>query len=1066
MTGVDHHIGWRAGWRTGARTCSRPGAALLGAALLLAALSPAHAQLSEMEVDPSSASDLYIRKRPATPETPQPPKVLQDLLVKKEKLRDAKRAEAIGLLRTFLDSKPEGDIRAEGLFKLAELLWEEARRKFIANMERYERQLEACRQDRASCKSQPKEPRLNLDEPARLYKQILANHPDFRRTDLILYLVGFAATEKNQQDEALSYYRQVIERFPRSPLYGDAWMMIGEHYFAGMGWEEARGAFAHILARPDWPTYDLALFKTAWCDWKLGEVETAARRFKEVLDLAVEAEISGSARTRRRRAQLRDEALDYLVIVFTEDRAITAKEVYDFLASIGGERYSKDVLVRVATSYASQSEYERSVDTYRFLIELDREHIDAADYQRSIVSSYVESLDRKNAIEQIKLLVEGYGPDSQWARTNKKYPGRLTKSLALTEAIIRDTAKNYHAEAQQIEKTSKKPNLGLYTDASETYAYYLSRYSDHPNAVEVRFLRAEILYFKLGQHEAAGDEYLAVGKSAPRNAKQKDTLQKDALLKAMDAFEKARPTNLGAGKKRELLPVDRKFAETVDLYATLFPADPEIVRVIFRNGQLFYDYGDYDEAIKRFGLIVTKYPGDPNAGPAGDRILKALTQGEDYENIEEWARKLKNAKAFQSKDQQERLDRLIVESIGKSGEKYAGAGEYEKAAGFYLRVPKEFGDHALAPNALMNAGVMYEKAKNPEKAATTYLSLASRYPRDALAAKAAFTAGQVYEAVAYFDRAADAYEIVIKDFKKSKHAADALFNAGVLRQALGQYERAIEHYSLYARQHRQRDDSDDLAFRIGVVYEKAGQYKEAYSAFSEYAQRHRNSTEADLFEAHTRAGRTALELGRTRQAADHFKTVLKLYDRRKRPREKETVRRWAAESRYHEGELIFQTFKGIKLDVTPAKVQKTLGRKTKLLEQAQLAYVDVVQFGDPQWAIAALYRIGSIYDEFAESLRNAPTPPRLSESEAQMYKEALENTVVEVEERAIELYAMGYEKAIGLKVYNQYTSKIRDALGRLDASTHPPVHEARDQERFGDRPLIPQLVGEVVRDED
>src|SRR5678816_4069874 len=97
-----------------------------------------------------------------------------------------------------------------------------------------------------------------------------------------------------------------------------------------------------------------------------------------------------------------------------------------------------------------------------------------------------------------------------------------------------------------------------------------------------------------------------------------------------------------------LYPVDKKFGEAIDLYATLFPADKTLVGVIFKNGQMFYDYGEYDEAIKRFGVIVTKYPDDENAGPAGDRILSALNKAQDYENIESWARKLKKAKSFLS----------------------------------------------------------------------------------------------------------------------------------------------------------------------------------------------------------------------------------------------------------------------------------------------------------------------------------------------------------------------------------------------------------------------------------
>lgn len=1043
--------------------CARIGFAAM---LLIGAFtaSPALAQLKEVDVDTSSSAELYIRKRPIAPDVAEPPKFLQDLLLEKERARDTKRTEAIGLLRGFLDENPQGESRAEALFKLAELLWEDARRQFIADMDAYERKLEAC--ERKKCKDKPKEPRISLEEPAELYRAILTDHPTFPRTDLVLYLVGFAATEKGQQEEALKYFTQVIERFPASPLFGDAWMMIGEHNFNRGSWMEARTAYANILERPDSPTYDLALFKTAWCDWKLGEVDLAARRFKEVLDLAVEAETSGNAKTRRRRAQLRDEALEYLVIVFTEDRAVTAKEVYGFLSSIGGERYSRDVLVRVADAYQTQSEYTRSVDTYRFLIELAPEHIKAAEYQRKIVSNHIDALDADETVKQIKVLVDGFGPSSAWAKANKKYPSRVARSLSRTESLVRETAKNYHAEAQREEKQKKKPNIALYNRAADTYAYYLESYAESENAVEVRFLRAEILYYKLAQLESAGDEYMAVAKTTPKDEKQKQDLHKDALLKAMEAFEKARPKDLDRGNKRELSPVDRKFAEAVDLYATLFPADPELVGVIFRNGQLFYDYGDYDEAIKRFGLIVTKYPDHENAGPAGDRILQALAQGEDYENIEEWARKLKKAKAFQGKDQQERLDRLIVESIGKSGEKYAKDGKYKKAAEFYLRVPKEFPQHKLAAQAYMNAGVMYEKAKDPQRAANTYLALAAKYPKSENAAKAAYTAAQVYEAVAYFDRAAEAYEIVVKDFKKSKQAQDALFNAGILRQALGQYDQAIAHYSAYATSYRRSKDAKNVAFRIGVVYQDAGKHKQAYTAFSDYARANRRSQGRDVIEAHTRAGRNALELDRAKVAADHLKTVQRMYAKRKKAKSKAEVRDLAAEARYLEGEMIFQRFKAIALDVKPKTVQRTLDKKTALLDQAQTVYIDVVDFGDPQWAVAALYRIGSIYDEFAESLRTAPVPPGLSEADAAMYREALENTVIEVEERAVELYGMGYQKALELKVYNEFTRKIREALGRLDSATYPPADEARPGERFGDRPLVPSVVTEVVRDDE
>ena len=128
-----------------------------------------------------------------------------------------------------------------------------------------------------------------------------------------------------------------------------------------------------------------------------------------------------------------------------------------------------------------------------------------------------------------------------------------------------------------------------------------------------------------------------------------------------------------------------------------------------------------------------------------------------------------------------------------------------------------------------------------------------------------------------------------------------------------------------------------------------------------------------------------------------------------------------------------------------------------------MVYLAVVEMGDPQWATAALYRIGAVMEEFARSLREAPVPAGLTEQEKTLYREELEKEVINIEEKAIELYTVGYQKAIGLKVYNQFTRKLREALGRMAASRFPPNKESRETLRVSDRPPSPPIVREVVR---
>ena len=1018
---------------------------------LLLASSPAHAQSSDIDLDRGPTAELYIRKRPPAPESPSLSPELQKLLTEAAEKRDAKREEAIKLLRAFLAGEPEGETKAQGLFKLAELLWEDARRVFLEKVDEFERAEEKCKQKR--CKKAPKEPTIDLSESESLYKQLLAEFPDFDRRDLVLYLVGFAARQDNREEEALAMFDEVIKKHPDSPLYGDSWMMIGEHYFAAEKWPEARAAYAQILTREDAATYNLALFKTAWCDWKLGDIDLATDELKQLLGITKAGEEGGTATERRQLIDLREQAFEYLVIIFTEDRSISAKEIYDFLASVGDETYSRDVLIRVAEAYYGQSEYERSADTYKFLIGLESDSLSAAKYQRKIVENWVSALDGEMARKEMKILVDDFGPGSKWARHQRGEEDALDKSITLTEKLVRTTADNMNAEAQRAEERAKgkvdKHIKELYEHAADAYGIYLAGFGDTEESVQVRYHLADILYFTLEKYEEAGDQYLMVGKSAPVG-----DLHKPALKQAMDSFEKARPKDTSG--RKQMYPVDKKFGEAMDLYATLFKDDKEVVPLIFKYGQLFYDYGDYDEAIKRFGLIIEEFPDDPNALAAGDRILKALEQGKDYENIETWARRLKKTQAFKDPKEQATLDKYIVDAIRKSGDTYKDAGKYEQAAGFYLRIPKEFPKHDDAPQAMRNAGVMYVKAKKPEEAAEIYLDLAERYPKDKNAQSSAFDAALLYEGVAYFDRAAEAYELYYQQFPGGTDAAVALYNAGRLRQSLAQYDKAIAHYQTYAKKFPKEKDASGVAFKIGVVYEESGDDGRADQAFRDFIKKHKGDKR--VLEAYVRAGRASIRLGQLKRAADLLEAALKIYKK-----EKNQPKQWAAEARYWQGELLFREYEKISLDVKPSALDRTLKKKTDMLVKAQEVYGSVVAYKDFRWATAALYRVGNVYEQYANSLRNAPTPKDLTPDEEEAYRGALDMAVVDIEEKAIELYSTGYQRAIEMQVYDEYTTKIREALGRMAPDEYPPEREGRADERIGDRPVEIKLIREVNR---
>ncbi len=1030
------------------------GVAVAGALLLLAPANVRAATQSASKSDASTpASDDAEKKLPP---------ILQKALEQKEGEVVAARREAIKLLEAYLAENPRGSAgfrakeQAEALYKLAELYWEESKAVYLEKMGAYQAAVTACHTDRSTCPRVPhRPPTIELAQAQATYRQLINDYPKFRKIDTVIYLYAFSLRDQGKLGESIKYFQIILDRFPRSRYVADAWMAIAEYrFYEQQSYPSALEAYEKVLKHPKSTLYDLALFKTAWCYWKLGDTTKSALRFKDVLDLAKKK--AGRTEAEQKRAEeLQGEALEYLVELFTEDDTKTARDAFEFLAQIGGKQYSRKVLKQLADTVFDQTRYERAVEAYRLLIELDPNAGDAPDYAGKIVESYQLMGDTKGAVTEMRKLAGDYGPRSAWAAANKDRPNTVAHARTIAEALIRNLAKTMHGEAQQNEKASKVVDRDRYARAAEAYEFYLANFPDAPDAAELRYLRADILYFKLGKYEDAGREYLAVGKTRPVGK-----VHKDALLQAMAAFEKVRRPLASNAGKREITDSDRLFGEAADLYATLFPNDKEIVTVIYKNGQFFFDYGDYDEAVKRFGLIIERYPDDPNAGAAGDRILEALNKAKNYENIEAWARRLKKTKAFASQTEQERLDKLIVGAVMKSGEKYAQSGDYDKAAAFFLRVPREYPGNGYAPKALNNAAVVFEKAKKEDEAVAAYKELADKYPSATEAPEALFTAARIEENVAFYDKAATLYEQLAQKYPQDAHAADALRSAGVLRQSLGQHDRAIRHYGEYARRYKDRPDAKEVAFQAAVVREDQKDWRGAAASFAAFSKTYPG--DAKTVEALAREADAHLKAGNDAAAKDAAAKALALA---KRGHAGDETSYYAAQARYIQGELAFVDYERIKIAGKPKQLAKVLEEKAKRLEEAKAIYLDVVAYRSPEWATAALLRIGQGYEAYAKAMRNAPVPRDLKEDEKQMYRDELEKVIVVIEDKAIDAYKSGYARALQIGVYNKHTQAIRQALSRLAENEYPKEAELRLSTRPGEPRVTMDRIEEIRRDQ-
>ena len=961
---------------------------------------------------------------------------LDRLLHEREQQVRERREQAIAQLSEFVAQEPESAPEMpDALLRLAELRWEEARVRYVEEYEAWQKASPRVRK--------PEPPLADSTVALELYDRILTRHKDFARTDLVLYMKAYALMEAGRMSDALSMYKRILDEYPNSRFVPDAHMAFAESHFNGShDFAAALKRYEDVLRYPESELSDLALFKSAWCLWKLGQVQEAARRFKRVLDLEGQL-ASVSAERKRRLSELQDEALEYLIQVFTEDEHNTAADLQRFLTSIGGEQYAGRVLRKLSRTYFEQARYPRAVEAYRMLLASEPDDPHAPEYMRKIAASYAALEDAEHTLAALRELAKNYGEGSAWAKKQAD-PEVVKKAIAASERTVRQQAMRYHERAQRDKQQAD------FEHAAELYRAHIEAFPSAPQSYDATFYLAEILFHRLGKPEEAGDSYLRAARQNPQGK-----FSKDALYNAIVAFESVRSKEL-TGCKAGIAPqptaaapgadakpdpcretdTDHKFSDAVALYVKQYPNDPEVPGILFRQGRLYFDRGIYDPAIRQFGQLLDSYPQSEFAATAGELVLESFNRAKDFGNIERWARKLKAAPAFQNAESQKKLDALILQSVFKSGEQLAEKGEHKQAAEAYLRATVEFPHDERTPKAFYNAGQEWQRAGDLEAAADAYDALIDKHPGSTEGALGAWAGAQMFESIAQFTDAARYYEAYAARFPKADKREDAYYNALVLRIAAGENDAAVRDGRELQRGFPNGQSAEEVYFLLGKAQEAQKRYREAADTYRQYLKSGKNADRK--IEAQTRLGKMLAAAGDADGADKAYATAAKAG----RKADSAGARYFAAEARFQQGDAALAAFEKVKIEGDIAGLRKRLAHKSELLRKAAEIYGDVVEYRVSEWVTAALYKIGQSYELFAESLRSAPVPPNLNEAEEQAYRDELAKFIVPIEERALEAYESGYRKALELHVFNTWTQKQREALTRLNDVEYPPLREA------------------------
>ncbi len=996
---------------------------------------------------------------------------------KAESDKSEARKRKIENLLLLIDDPAYPD-KADAYFRLAETHWQESRYQYFMARQRYDAEFQCFEEQR--CTEEPKEPVEDQSVAIDYYRKVLQADPSYKRLAQVTYFLGRASIEsgKSKSDRQLQldgekYLKDVTTKWPSDPLVPSAHLTLAEHYFDKDSLFYAKTNYEQIITKfPKHDMYNYALYKLGWVYFNLAEFEKTIDSFHKVI-AAVGDKDAGLI-------EFREQALNDLIQAYAElDNGWQQARDY-FLREIGEkETYKK--LDKMAGLLVSKDRDIEAVDLYKHLISKDKNTPKVAEWYDAIMEVRRKINDIRETESEVNEIAAFFDPKGAWFISNKENAGAVDKAHELVSGGLAAMANHFHRDAQALEDKKKlKDATQQYDKAAGYYGRFLDRYPNHPDSYKFNFFYAEIL-FDQERYLDAADQYERVLAKDLKGELVEDAAL--GVVFAMESeLDRIGVRKKAAGKveivevsadvrakedeaeivEQPLHPLEERMIKAADRYVEVLSEalkDPEFVRKYPDRGQkipsmmyiaaeIFHQKGRFRDAVTRLQVIFDLFPKDEMASYAVNLIIDAYKRLKNWVKIEEWAREVIAKKNFTTRKRED-WEQIIAVAKTENAKDLTRQRRYDEAVQEQLEIVNEFGkkNREVASKALFNIGAIHEIARRFPQAVEAYEDVIKRYRDMEVAVEAQAAIGILYESQTEFAKAAEAF-VGMQQFKSSfksnptaaKRAADAYRDAGLLYEALGEFDKAHEVFTNYTKLYAGRDDVPTVAFASAAVLE----YKDTPEAFAAAAKAYeriakahgRKDTQYELraLASAAVAYKKADKVKNRRTVEKLFKSVTRSWEKLQKEKDKtgvapdDATKYFAALAYLELAEYLYDDYSALKVEALNRAggfdmnlLSRTLKAKAEALLETQKAFDRVLEFQDKGMAAAAAFRIGKIYDEFYDTLMNAPPPPGLSPEDEDEYRFALEEVAAPAQEKALAAFTIALNRAVADGVYNKWS---------------------------------------------
>jgi cellulose synthase operon protein C len=993
---------------------------------------------------PKAAGAAFERNIPLNMESVKPPRN-SDVYriegdgkeVEYEKLTDKGIKNLYTLVNKFKNSPNRGELwvrLAEAYVEKAKLVKFRKYRDYEAKMEQFE------------SKKIARKPVLDLGEAREynqqainLYKLFLSDFPKDKKVSQVLFFLGYNFYELGREDEGAKYYKILADKYTKSPYLDESTFALGDYYFEKNRWKDALKYYARLIDKKESRHYLLALYKSAWCKYRLGDSRAALRGMEVVYmeSRRQKGEDSGDEKEPKvNSVRLASEALRDIVPFYAEIGDSRQAEGY-FEHLVGAGKAANRMMEKLAYIYSARGNIEGAMILFKRLIAIEPLSPKAFDYQYQVVSSYSSA--GKGAIFKRELYdwITLYAPGTDWAKANAKDEKLLAEAYERRERTLRNYVLQQHAAVKQSKNEDGR------TRTLEWYKLYLGAFHNAPQVSDMHFYYGELLY-DVRQYQAAVAEYNWVLEND-----EKSKYYKDALINVIASLEKLLPNTQQLLARRDKMGPDfvdpipmspefTKFTATSKKFIQKFPQDPRSPDLEFKIAQIFYLHNNFKESIDAFEPIIKRSPKSQAGQDAISFVLDMYSRRKDYVGLKKVSELLMSNPEIAASPVGGQLKKILVntkfknaETLLKSDNLYASGEAFEKFAA-------ENRGSDLAVKALYNAAYSYKKARAVGPALKMYEALMANPDRSPesmkLKAEASKELPPLYQQLGKYTLAAKAYEQVAAANPNSEFAGNYFFNAAVIWDGYGFWDNAIRDYEQYEKREKKSSEKIEVAYYLAEIARKRGQMSQAAKYYEKYISGPATNRER-IVESCFKLYEIAIKMGNRSNIAKWRDRTISV-QRNFAAADRSIGAKYAAEAKFSQLKDISDQIKAITLPANDKKQVEGIKQKLALIEKLKNEIVQVLRYASGHQIVASYTTLALAYADTAYKIKTAPLPPGLKslnkEQIAQYQAKVAEAYVTPLEQKAIENYTLAVQNANDLDVYDDYVIAARKNLAKTN----------------------------------